>query len=1395
MAESTGGAPDAERIGSYRIEALLGRGGMGEVYLAYDERLQRKVAIKRIRNGSSSSGDAQQRARFRREAQAAARLSHPAVIQIYDILETEQGDCIVMEYVEGQTLARLIDQGALGLGEALRIASEIAEGLGEAHAKGLVHRDLKAENVIVTTAGRAKILDFGLARPLWDGNAAEAALTQSGAILGTAHAMSPEQASGRKVDHRSDLFSLGVLVYELTTGHSPFIGQNLLDTLRRVMLERPRPIASLHPEAPAALVSLVDGLLDKDPERRPQSARLVAGELARLAAEAPAGRARGAAPRLDPSAPTIAAPTPELGAAATVAAPLGGAPTAAPAEAEAPSPLGPTSPASPASPMLRVLLHAELPRPRALGEQLGETRAAEVQSRLDRRARDLLAEHSGFELDERGGLLLAFERCGDALAYALAYQQTLHSLGAELGVELGARIGIHLGEIHLRRAAAADVARGARALEVTGAATATVARIAALAAPRQTLLTRHAFELARQAAAGGVLNDPALGWLAHGAYRFSGLDEPLEIYEVGQHGLAPLVVPPGGERVRRTVALEEEATLGWRPAAGQAIPRRPHWQLVEPLGEGGFGEVWLAAHQATGERRVFKFCFDAARLRALQREVTLFRLLKEALGERDDIARILDWSFDVAPYFLEAEYTAGGSLVDWAERQGGLSAVSLATRLELGARIADALAAAHSIGVLHKDVKPANVLVVETRDGPPRIRLTDFGIGLLADQSQLAERGIPALGLTVDGDAAASARGGTLGYLAPELLAGKPATIQADLYALGVVLYQLVIGDLQRPLSPGWQRDIHDPLLAEDLASFVDGDVARRPSGAQEVAERLRRLDERRAAHEAAQAAGRALVRAQARRRIAWAVALTSSLMLVVVSVVAVFAIRARHREQLARTLAEQRRRQADRLIDFMLGDLRGKLEPIGRLAILKDVGDRVLEHFAGVPETELSPEELLQRSKAMSQIGQVRFGLGQLAEAGRAFGESLDVARRLAARDPSRGEWQFALGQSEFWVGFLAFQQKDLAAALSHMEAYLAVSQRLVVLDPRNADWQLELAYAHSNLGTIRQARGDATGATSALGASATIMETLRVQKPEDKALQRELAQVYAKLGGIRRAEGDMAGARKWFEQNVAVLAALYTKDGRNTELMRLLGFAHSHVGDILLFQGDTAGALAHYQADLQLGEQLVARDAANLTWRGELTLRYDKVGVAHRAGGDLAAAQTFFERGHALARELLARSPERSAWRLSLARSHLQLASVFVPSVFMPKGRAAEARQHLEASLALLSQLAAGTPGDAEVRFLWANVLWLRGWLEDRTGTPDAAHASWQSALLRLDEAVGEQRAPRTLELRARLLLGLGRRDEAQPVLSALAGMGFHGEEFTRLRALLEAPSRRPP
>jgi serine/threonine protein kinase/tetratricopeptide (TPR) repeat protein len=275
-----------EKIGPYRVYERLGVGGMGEVFKAYDDRLDRWVAIKRIRPDREDAED--NRERFKREARATARLNHPAIVHLYGIFQEGDSDCIVMEYVEGRTLDSILAEGPL---DPLRVASlghEIASGLAEAHANGILHRDLKAENIIITPRGRSKILDFGLAKPILRSEL-DPVLTGKGQLVGTSRAMSPEYVSGDNVDHRSDLFALGVLLYETLTGQSPFKAHNTLATLKQVMLHRQTPVKQLVPKVPQELSDLIDRLLEKDPTDRPQSAHEVALAFGRLTGQISSG--------------------------------------------------------------------------------------------------------------------------------------------------------------------------------------------------------------------------------------------------------------------------------------------------------------------------------------------------------------------------------------------------------------------------------------------------------------------------------------------------------------------------------------------------------------------------------------------------------------------------------------------------------------------------------------------------------------------------------------------------------------------------------------------------------------------------------------------------------------------------------------------------------------------------------------------------------------------------------------------------------------------------------------------------------------------------------------------------------------------------------------------------
>src|SRR5690242_19157983 len=277
------------KLGPYEIQSPLGAGGMGEVYRARDTRLGRTVAIKILPTHLSADFEAKQR--FDREARAISLLNHPNICTLYDVGHQDGTDYLVMEYLEGETLADRLRKGPLPVEQVLKHGVEICEGLERAHRNGIVHRDLKPGNIILTKMG-AKLMDFGLAkatlkspsassRPLvtLSTPAAGHPVTAQGTVVGTFQYMSPEQMEGREADARSDIFSLGAVLYEMTTGKRAFEGKSLVSVAAAILEKEPEPIKTLQPMTPPALERAVKKCMAKDADRRWQNAGDLGSEL------------------------------------------------------------------------------------------------------------------------------------------------------------------------------------------------------------------------------------------------------------------------------------------------------------------------------------------------------------------------------------------------------------------------------------------------------------------------------------------------------------------------------------------------------------------------------------------------------------------------------------------------------------------------------------------------------------------------------------------------------------------------------------------------------------------------------------------------------------------------------------------------------------------------------------------------------------------------------------------------------------------------------------------------------------------------------------------------------------------------------------------------------------
>lgn len=490
---------------------------------------------------------------------------------------------------------------------------------------------------------------------------------------------------------------------------------------------------------------------------------------------------------------------------------------------------------------LQTLLASGLVDTTRLVERLGDESASHLFRRHDRMARDLMENHEGREIDKRDGFLILFERPINAARYALDYIKGL----SDISSDLIARVGIHFGEVRFWVNSPDDVARGAKPYEVEGMTKSTAIRMMKLARNNQVLMTRGAFDLARRSVTGNL--GEALVWLAHGSFLFKDTETPLEVYEIGIKDLSPLMRPEDTEEQWREQTGGD--ILGWRAAPDLEMPRRPHWILIRKLMDNDFGEVWLCNHAKTHDRRIFKFCYHKDGLRALKSEIALFRLLKEGLGNRPDINRVIDWNFDDAPFYIESEYSEAGSLKEWINQRGGFEKVPLQERIDLVIQIATALGAAHSVGVLHKNLRPETVMVSAREDGSPQAQLADFGVSFTPSKAQADKQSTSMSGLGISdiiSVARMDASRANWLYMAPELGEGRLDTIQADVFALGVLLYQMVLGDFHRFLVPGWEVEIGDSVIREDISSMVMANPADRIASAQDVALRLSNLEKRR---------------------------------------------------------------------------------------------------------------------------------------------------------------------------------------------------------------------------------------------------------------------------------------------------------------------------------------------------------------------------------------------------------------------------------------------------------------------------------------------------------------------------------------------------------------------
>ncbi|MEM7384049.1 MAG: tetratricopeptide repeat protein, partial [Verrucomicrobiota bacterium] len=608
---------------------------------------------------------------------------------------------------------------------------------------------------------------------------------------------------------------------------------------------------------------------------------------------------------------------------------------------------------------------------------------------------------------------------------------------------------------------------------------------------------------------------------------------------------------------------------------------------------------------------------------------------------------------------------AGGNLGQWLEHEEQEGTVDEATRIGLVARIARAVAAAHSVGIIHKDIKPSNVLI-DLIDDEPRPCLTDFGIGNIHSAQKLEELGITHSGFTESLFARSTQRGdsGTRLYSAPEYLVGGQPTMKGDLYALGIILYQLMVDDLHRPLRSGWRRDVRNELIAEDIAGCVDVDPSRRFESAAVLAERLETVEDRRR---------KRLREMAATRRQQWyrVAAIVASL----ISVFLIYGFLQSRKGELAARAAESQalaaQQRSERLVNFLVQDLFERLEPIGRLDVLDSVVDSVRSHYKDLPD-ELKTESMqVAESEILAKLSTVRRDQGKLSEAVDLLELASGRREKLVEKHPGEPAYQFQLAATLDALGVVSFRAGDSEKAEAFYQRAIAIGEDLLLLKDADPEWENGLANAYNNFATMLKNRGDHSRAELLYDKAIGVRERLiaaAVRNGDEEAAKRwRYIQSWGQnnLGWFYVRRGDLEKARNAFEESQKQTDSLIPDDPENKGYRLSRSTSALGLADLELLSGNFEKATAALDISLNEKLALVQGDVENVNWRWRLSDAYRSKGRMQYYMGNLVRARDAYGDALETIRDHAAADPgnRRLQWQLGealtgIARTSIELA-----------------------------------------------------------------------------------------------------------------------------------------
>jgi eukaryotic-like serine/threonine-protein kinase len=815
-----------------------------------------------------------------------------------------------------------------------------------------------------------------------------------------------------------------------------------------------------------------------------------------------------------------------------------------------------------------------------------------------------------------------------------------------------------------------------------------------------------------------------------------------------------------------------------------------HIRVDQILGQGGMGDVYAGYDERLARRVALKVLNSEGQLD----EEARTRLIREArtLSKLDhpNICRIYDFIDDGDCDVLVLELIDGRTLQE-AMRDG----LSSAEKLRIARDVASVLVAAHRAGIIHRDLKPENVMLTKTG----QVKVLDFGLArwikkksgrsfpaiaalpdsaarlavavAAGDSERTAIRDTPLPRMAARDDGKATTVGMTVGtplYMSPEQARGETLTTASDIYSFGLVLQTLFTGAdpyaeglTARQIMMKASRGDSLPVtgVRHDVTVLIKSFKALAPSDRPTAADALRRLER--------------II--ETPKRIARRVAVAALLALVVVVAwrYTVDLRRERAAAQKAEVEAKRSRADADGLIGFMLGDLRAKLEPVGRLDIMDDVAARSLKYMSSLRTESMAPQEIARNSKALYQLGEVRMAQGNLASAAAVFNDSLALAKLAAQRDANDPQLQLGLGTAHFWVGDALRLQGDLPGALGHMREYRGIAETLAKRFPGNDEYQVERAYGHSNVGTILEAQADLPGALAEYRITLEVQSARLAGAVNDPKRRDDLAGTLNKTGYILERLGRLTEARQNYEQEFAIYSALAVADPKNVRWKDRTANSHEYLASVLQSLGELDAALAHADAGAVLYGELVAHDPTNTDWQRNAAASVGRSAALLEAAGKPREAIKKAGVAEFNISLLLKREP-RSLWKRDLGTFETTCARALVAAGDVRLGRSKAV-----AAADMLRDLA-GAP----VRVV-ADAYIAAAEGAETAGDGAAAAAAWTEAKKRLAPAAARSSDPRVLSMYSRALLALGSLDEGRSIVAKLRATGYRGAELERFCA----------